>query len=430
MKNEKQGARLLWGDRKPGGTVKRLGGRGDGRTGSGPVRKRTSKLVAGLMSGTSLDGIDAVLLRVWGEGTTIRFEQLAYLERPFPPIVRSMLLRNSHPESSRIDELTRLNMVLAHLYADAVRAVARKAGVPIRRIDLIGSHGQTVHHLPRPVRIAGKKISATLQIGDPSALATLTGIPTVGNFRIADMAVGGQGAPLVPYFDWLVFSSKHLNRILLNIGGIANITALPAGCDARSVVAFDTGPGNMVVDGLMKHFYGRRFDREGRVASQGTVIPGLLAWMSKHPYLRMHPPKSTGRELFGKAFVESLLRRSRGQTPANIVHTAALLTPLSVYDAYARFVKKRMRLDEIIVSGGGARNRFFLESLRELFGGVRVETAGEAGMNADAKEAICFAVLAHETLAGRPANMPRVTGASRPVVLGCICDPGGRMLTK
>ena len=430
MKNEKQGTALPWRGGIPAGKIKATGGRGQARGEAARAAKRTAKLVVGLMSGTSLDGIDAVLLRVWGEGTATRFEQLAYLEQPFPPVVRSMLLRNSHPESSRIDELTRLNMMLAHLYADAVRAVARKAGVPMRRIDLIGSHGQTVHHLPRAVRIAGKEIRATLQIGDPSALATLTGIPTVGNFRIADMAAGGQGAPLVPYFDWLVFSSGSRNRILLNIGGIANITALPAGCDADGVVAFDTGPGNMVVDGLMKHFYGRRYDRDGRVASRGTVIPDLLAWLSKHPYLRMHPPKSTGRELFGKEFVGSLLRRSRGKPPADIVHTAALFTPLTVYDAYSRFVKKRMRVDEIIVSGGGARNRFFLESLRELFGGVRVETAGEEGMNADAKEAICFAVLANETLAGRPANLPRVTGASKPVVLGCINDPGIRHIKR
>lgn len=426
MKNEKHVAPRPRGSQKPVGKPRRTAGRRHGRTEVARMKRKAPKLVVGLMSGTSLDGIDAALLRVWGEGTATRFEQLAYLEQPFPPMVRSMLLRNSHPESSRVDELTRLNMMLAHLYADAVRAVARKAGVPMRRIDLIGSHGQTVHHLPRAVRIAGKEIRATLQIGDPSALATLTGIPTVGNFRTADMAAGGQGAPLVPYFDWLVFSSESLNRILLNIGGIANITALPAGCDANGVLAFDTGPGNMVVDGLMKHFYGRRYDRDGRVASRGTVIPDLLAWLSKHPYLRMNPPKSTGRELFGREFVGSILRKTRGKPPADIIHTAALFTPLAVYDAYTRFVKKRMHVNEIIVSGGGARNRFFLESLRELFGGVRVETAGEEGMNADAKEAICFAVLANETLAGRPANMPRVTGASRPVVLGCINDPGIR----
>ena len=388
--------------------------------------RHKGKVIAGLMSGTSLDGIDAVLLRVWGSGAATRFEQLAYLERAFPPKIRVLLLLNSMPDTSRVDDLARLNMLLAHLYADAVHAVARKAGVAMRHIDLIGSHGQTVHHLPRPVRMAGTLVRATLQIGDPSALATLTGIPTVGNFRIADMAAGGEGAPLVPYFDWLMFRSRTLNRILLNIGGIANITALPKGCAVKDVLAFDTGPGNMVVDGLMKHFYGRRFDRDGMVASQGTVIPALLAMLSRHPYLRRKPPKSTGRELFGEDFLKLILRHARGKVPADIVHTAALLTPLAVYDACTRFVKSRMKVDEIIVSGGGARNKFFLESLRELFGGVRVVTAQEMGMNADAKEAICFAVLANETLAGNPANLPAVTGASRPVVLGTVSFPAGR----
>ena len=372
--------------------------------------QRKGKLIVGLMSGTSLDGIDAVLLRVWGCGAATRFEQLAYLERPFPPKIRALLLLNSVPETSRVDELARLNMLLAHLYADAVRAVARKAGVALRHIDLIGSHGQTIHHLPRPVRMAGTLVRATLQIGDPSALATLTGIPTVGNFRIADMAAGGEGAPLVPYFDWLMFRSRTRNRILLNIGGIANITALPKGCAVQDVVAFDTGPGNMVVDGLMKRFYGRRFDRDGMVASRGTVIPVLLAVLSRHPYLRRKPPKSTGRELFGEDLLKSILKHRLGKSPADVVHTAALLTPLAVYDAYTRFVKRRMKVDEIIVSGGGARNGFFLESLRELFGGARVVTAPEMGMNADAKEAICFAVLANETIAGNPANLPAVTG--------------------
>jgi len=387
--------------------------------------RRKGKVIAGLMSGTSLDGIDAVLLRVWGSGAATRFEQLAYVEREFPRKIRALLLLNSMPDTSRVDDLARLNMLLAHLYADAVRAVARKAGVAMGHIDLIGSHGQTVHHLPRPVRMAGTLVRATLQIGDPSALATLTGIPTVGNFRIADMAAGGEGAPLVPYFDWLMFRSRTRNRILLNIGGIANITALPKGCAVQDVLAFDTGPGNMVVDSLMKHFYGRRFDRDGMVALQGTVIPALLAVLSGHPYLRRKPPKSTGRELFGEDLLKSILQHGRGKLPADIVHTAALLTPLAVYDAYTRFVKSRMKVDEIIVSGGGARNRFFLESLRKLFGGVRVVTAPEMGMNADAKEAICFAILANETVSGHPANLPSVTGASRPVVLGSISIPAG-----
>jgi anhydro-N-acetylmuramic acid kinase len=386
-------------------------------------KRGNGRVVVGLMSGTSVDGIDAVVLRVRGTGVGTRFEQLAYLERPFPAAVKAMILRNSLPETARIDELTRLNMLLAHLYADAVRAVVRKARVPMDRVDLIGCHGQTVHHLPQPVRIAGMRIRATLQLGDPSALATLTGITTVGNFRIADMAVDGQGAPLVPYFDWLMFRSDHASRMLLNVGGIANITVLPVGCSPDEVTAFDTGPGNMLVDGLMKQLYGKPFDRNGRIASAGKPVPTLLRWLLAHPYLRARPPKSTGRELFNGAFLEKVLRKSAGAAPEDIIHTVALFTPLSIRDAYVRFVQRRTKVQELIVSGGGAKNAFFFEALREVFGGVRVRTSDDAGMSGDAKEAICFAILANETMAGNPANLPRVTGARRAVVLGVVAKP-------
>jgi anhydro-N-acetylmuramic acid kinase len=378
------------------------------------------------MSGTSVDGIDAVLLRVWGTGAHTRFEQMAYLERPFPAAVRAMILRNSLPATARIDELTRLNMLLARLYADAVKAVARKARIPMDRIDLIGCHGQTMHHLPGPKRIAGKDVRATLQLGDVSALATLTGVTAVGNFRSADMAVGGQGAPLVPYFDWLMFRSAHVSRLLLNIGGIANITVLPAGCAPEDVVAFDTGPGNMIVDGLMKRLYGRPYDRGGKAAASGRPLPALLRWLLAHPYLRVRPPKSTGREVYNEQLLNDVLRRAKGAAHADIIHTAALFTPLSIHDAYGRFMRKKTTVDELIVSGGGAKNAFFMDALNGLFCDARVSTADSAGMSADAKEAICFAILANETIHGVPANLPRVTGAQRPVVLGVVARPQGR----
>lgn len=387
------------------------------------ITRKRERLVVGLMSGTSVDGIDAVLLRVREAGPATRFEQLAYVERPFPAAVRAMILRNSLPATARIDEVTRLNMLLAHLYADAVKAVARRARVAMDRIDLIGCHGQTVHHLPGRHRIAGKDVRATLQLGDVSALATLTGITTVGNFRTADMAVGGQGAPLVPYFDWLMFRSAERPRILVNIGGIANITVLPAGCAASDVVAFDTGPGNMIVDGLMKRLYGRRYDRGGKTAASGKPVAGLLRWLLAHPYLRVRPPKSTGREVYDERFLSELLQRAKGAAHADIIHTAALYTPLAIHDAYRRFVQGAMTVDEIIVSGGGAKNAFFMDALNGLFCDARVSTADAVGMSGDAKEAICFAILANETVHGNAANLPRVTGARRPVVLGVVARP-------
>jgi anhydro-N-acetylmuramic acid kinase len=379
--------------------------------------------IVGLMSGTSLDGIDAVLVRVQGNGLTTHFQQLAYAEFPFPTGLRSLLLKNSIPGTSRVDEITRLNFVLAELYADAVAKLARRAGVPMQKIDLIGSHGQTIHHLPRPRKMFGKTIRATLQIGDPSVLAAITGIPTVGDFRVADMAVGGQGAPLVPYFDWLVFRSKKYHRLLLNIGGIANITVLPKNCGPEDVAAFDTGPGNMVVDSLMHEFYGRPFDHDGKTALSGAVSLDLFGRIVKHPYLRLRPPKSTGREEFGEEFVSDLLRLARGYDRDDIVATASQFTAFAVYDGYKRFVQKEMMVDEVIVSGGGAKNRFFLDELRRYFTGARVHLIDEFGISADAKEALCFAILANETFAGNPANLPSVTGAERRVILGKICLP-------
>jgi anhydro-N-acetylmuramic acid kinase len=381
------------------------------------------KLVVGLMSGTSLDGIDAVLLRIEGSGPRTRFRQLGFLEHPFPRGLRQLLLRNSVPDTSRVDEIARLNFLLAHLYADAVGALARKARVRLRDIALIGSHGQTIHHLPRPARIAGRSVTATFQIGDPSVLATLTGITTVGDFRVADLAAGGQGAPLVPYFDWLVFRSRTLNRLVLNIGGIANITVLPHGCTPEQVTAFDTGPGNMVVDTLMHEFYGKPYDVQGRIAARGSVSLALFDRLVQHPYLKHRPPKSTGREEFGGQFVEEFLEHARGYDREDVIATASQFTAFAVYDAYTRFVSRRMVLDELVVSGGGARNRFFLDELQRYFAPSRVRRADEFGVDADAKEAICFAILANETMAGNRANLPRVTGARRRVRLGKICHP-------
>jgi anhydro-N-acetylmuramic acid kinase len=391
---------------------------------------KNSKLVVGLMSGTSLDGIDAVLLRVSGEGAGTSFRQLVFIERAFPRGLRDFVLRNSVPETSRVDDIARLNFLLAELYADAVRQVARAGGVRMSQIDLIGSHGQTIRHEPKPVPLFGRKVRATLQIGDPSVLASLTGICTVGDFRVADMAVGGQGAPLVPYFDWLVFSSKSANRLVLNIGGISNVTVLPKKCSTSEVFAFDTGPGNMVVDSVMRRLYGRPFDRNGETAFRGTVLPDVFSRMIEHPYLKLKPPKSTGREEFGDEFVSAVLKLARRRDRRDIIATVSQFTPYAVYVAYRKFVEPRMKVDELIVSGGGSGNRFFVDQLRRYLAGCPVRLADELGISSDSKEAICFAILAHETLAGNPTNVPAATGARRPVVLGKICVPAGYLRVR
>lgn len=378
-------------------------------------------LVAGIMSGTSLDGIDTALVEIAGSGSSAKVKLIAFTSLPFPRKVRQQLLRNSDPVTSRVDEITRLNMLLPVLYADAIRLLARKARIRVHDIALIGSHGQTIHHLPDPEVVGGKSVRSTLQIGDVSALATLTGIPAVGNFRTADMALGGEGAPLVPYFDWVAFRSRSKNRVLLNIGGIANVTILPGGSSLEDVVAFDTGPGNMVIDALTVEFFGKRFDRDGRIAAKGMIINELLAWMMRHPYFKRTPPKSTGREEFGAAFVAQVLRRSEHYDREDVIATASWLTATSVHDAVKRFSK--LSSDEMIVSGGGARNRYIMEGLQQLFRGVVILRSDDFGIPSAAKEAMCFALLAHETMLGNPTNLPRVTGARKTAVLGTIALP-------
>jgi len=373
------------------------------------------------MSGTSADGIDAALVRVSGSGVGTHLTQLDFGTYPYPAGLRSLILENSLPGTGSVDLLCELNVVIAHFFADAVKKIARKARVQLSDIDLIGSHGQTVHHLPQLKRIFGKTIRSGLQIGDPATIAKLTGITTVGDFRTGDMAVGGQGAPLVPYFDYLMFRSKTKNRILLNLGGIANFTALPKKCSVEDVVAFDTGPANMVIDGLMLELYGRKFDRNGSIAQSGWVATDLLSELMTHPYFKQRPPKSTGREVFGKMILPKILKHRRTLEKEDLIATATRWTALSVFDQYKRFIEKRMSADEVLVSGGGAHNRSVMTGLQECFHPVPVKKIESIGFSSDAKEAVCFAVLANETICEHPSNVPRVTGASRPVILGKIC---------
>ena len=385
------------------------------------LQKKRTKLVVGLISGTSADGIDAALIRVTGNGTSTRLRQLAFDSYPYPADLRSRILSNSLPGTGSVDVICDLNILVAHFFADAVKTIARKARVRITDIDLVGSHGQTVHHLPQPRKMFGKTIRSGLQIGDPSTIAKLTGITTVGNFRTGDMAVGGQGAPLVPYFDYLMFRSKTRNRILLNLGGIANFTALPRHCAVVDVLAFDTGPANMVVDGLMMELYGKKFDKDGRKAREGTVSTSLLSDLMSHPYFSQKPPKSTGREMFGAMILPWILKHRRAMKKEDLIATATQWTAFSVYDQYRRYIASEMIADEVLVSGGGAHNKVMMKSLQAYFRPVSVRTVESVGFSSDAKEAICFAVLANETISENPSNVPRVTGAAKPVILGTIC---------
>jgi len=385
--------------------------------------QKKEKTIIGLMSGTSADGIDAVIVDVAGNGITTKICQRAFETYSYPRGFKQCLLRHSDAKTARLDEIARLNVLIGMFFADSAKRIARKAGLRLSKVDLIGSHGQTVQHLPEKRLLFGKEIRATMQLGSPSVIAKLTGIVTVGDFRVGDVAKGGTGAPLVPYFDFIMFRSSRSNRALLNIGGIANITILPQKCALENVVAFDTGPGNMIIDGLMLHCFGKPFDKFGGVALRGRIIPELLRWLMSNPYLKKEPPKSTGREMFGEGLFKKILRHANRERREDIIATVSEYTALSVYDSYLRFVRRQTVLDEILLSGGGVHNQYIVDALQRYFDPIRVNPIEHLGFCSDAKEAICFAVLANEAIAGNPANVPAVTGARNETVLGTICLP-------
>jgi len=377
------------------------------------------------MSGTSLDGIDAALVKISNNGSDTEIELINFITIPYPNELRDKLLENSLPGGGTVEDICRLNFLIADYYVDAVSNLCDRSEIQVSELDLIGSHGQTIQHLPEAEKFFGKNIQSTLQLGEPSVIATKTGIVTVGNFRSADMAIGGQGAPLVPYFDFLLFASKTINRILLNIGGIANVTVLPKNISSFDILAFDTGPGNMVINALMKKFYNREYDEDGEVASQGNISQELLEKLKQFYYFTKAVPKSTGREDFGKSFVDEILSVSEQLKLCSddIITTATELTALTIADALRLTNLPLNKVDELIVSGGGAFNKFLMKSLTKFFRYSDVLASDKFGIPVDAKEAICFAVLANETIHGNPTNLPSVTGAKRETVLGSISLP-------
>ena len=380
-----------------------------------------ARLVAGVMSGTSLDGIDVAIAHIAGRGNGLTVVPRAAASEAYRPDLRAMLLEAATSETFSVTLLSQLNVRLAHAYARCVRRTMTRAGV--NTLDLIGSHGQTVRHVPKARSCAGLAVASTLQIGDPSVLANLLRVPVVGDFRMADMALGGQGAPLVPYYDLITFGHAERTRGLLNIGGIANLTVLPAGCGADGVSGFDTGCGNMVLDTLAVQLLKQPMDHGGKAAAAGRPAGRVLRAFLRDAYFRAPPPKSTGRERYGPDYVRRFLAACSGLSTQDTLATATALTAQSVWRAYRDFVHGRHPLDTLIVSGGGRRNKTLMQMLRQCFAPIEVTTSDALGVDSDAKEALCFAVLAHETLNGHPTSLPGVTGASRATILGKICLP-------
>lgn len=374
------------------------------------------------MSGTSLDGVDGALVDIKGSGEETQIQLKHFISVPFAKDVQAELLRVASQTPVPAGVISHLNFLLATLYTEAITRLCLEAGIELNQVDLIGSHGQTIFHQSEPAPFCGRMLASTLQIGEGSLLAENTGVTTISDFRPRDMAAGGKGAPLIPYVDYLLFRDQRLGRVLLNLGGIANITSLPASATIDQVKAFDTGPGNMVIDALVRRFTNEAttYDANGSIAAGGQVIVPLLEKLLAQPFFSTPPPKTAGREQFGEGFVQQLLDHSKTSRFEDLVCTATELTARSVAAAVTRFVLPETSVGQLVVSGGGARNGFLMQRLQSGLPGAKVSSSDDLGIPTAAKEAIGFAILANETLHLRASNVPAATGARRPVVLGKV----------
>ena len=398
------------------------------------IPQKDKKTVIGLMSGTSADGVDVALVDITGSGLTTEIELIVFETIPYKPEIRARIFDLFNVETARVDEICEMNFVLGKLFAESTLVVLEKNGIAPTQVDLIGSHGQTIHHMPSAQ--STQRAPATLQIGEPAVIAHETGIPTIADFRVADIAAGGEGAPLIAYPDYLLFHSPTQTIGLLNIGGIANLTVLPAGKGIEAVHASDTGPGNMILDACVEKItagasYDRiwQYDENGELAKQGTVCNTLLDKWLQHPFFVLTPPKTTGRETFGTTFADDCLHqiRTEGISDHDGLATLTAFTVESISRYYTDFVAGNSPLDTLYVSGGGAQNPLMMEGLAKKFHPIPVSDIEEKGhlykLAGDAKEAIGFAILANEAVHGNFANVPNATGALRRKVLGKFVCP-------
>ena len=380
-------------------------------------------IVAGVMSGTSGDGIDVALVRIQGRGFRSRLELLAHYDFPYPVEVRRSVLATMNASSASVADLSRLDFLLGGLYADAVRAAQRRARL---ECQLVGCHGQTIYHQGSAKPFLGRRIACTWQTGEGAVIAAKVGVPVVSDFRPADMVAGGTGAPLVPFLDYVLYRHRRYGRIVQNLGGIGNLTAIPPRAQPEDVIAFDTGPGNMVIDAVTERLFGKPYDRNGRFAARGEPIERVLRDLMRNPYFRQKPPKTAGREQFGREFVREFLHLCRRADPHDTLATATAFTARSVVLAVRRYVlplaQPPARFREFVVSGGGTRNATLMRMIREELAPLklRVRTTDDFGMPSEAKEAAAFALLAYQTWRHLPSNVPSATGAKRPAILGKI----------
>jgi anhydro-N-acetylmuramic acid kinase len=383
--------------------------------------RKSDRLVVGLNSGTSADGVDACLVRFTGGRGISGIRLLSFRSFPFSPGVRRAILKICDPDFQKLDEMIRVNYALGEYFAEAAIRVVEESGHSLSQLDLVGSHGQTIRHLPRKKRSLSHSVRATLQIGELAVIANRTGVVTVGDFRASDVAAGGEGAPLTPYCHHFLFADKKRNVAVVNIGGIANVTFLPAGCSPKQISAYDTGPGNMVVDYLAGNLFGKSFDCDGKIALSGTVSPKLLSHLLRDPYYRRRPPKSTGREKYDRTFCERLIERAKSfnLSKTDLIATGSELTVKTIASA----VKAHSRTERIVLCGGGALNLYFRKRLSEELEPRELVTSEEFGIPLKGTEPLCFAILANETINGKRTGLPNVTGAKNETILGKICLP-------
>ena len=393
------------------------------------IRSKPVRRVVGLMSGTSVDGIDAALVEIGGTDEAPEVRLVAFEDRPWPEEVRRQIFPLFRPETATVDKISYMNFLMGEIYAQSVSSVVEKAGLTLADIDLIGSHGQTIWHAPEVCGKDGFPVSFTVQIGEGSVIAARTGVPTVSDFRVADMAVGGQGAPLVPFSEYLLYRRPGETILLQNIGGIGNMTVLPGDEGPEAVYAFDTGPGNMIIDAVVSALTGgaKTYDAGGAMAAEGRVDEALLAMLQQDPYYDMPLPKTTGRELFGVQYVGKILdyQRAHGLSDADVLATVTDLTAWSIADGYARYVLPKRQAAELVVGGGGSYNATLLGFLRTRFApyGVQVRTQEDLGWSSDAKEAVAFAIMADCCVREKPNVLPSVTGAKAAAIMGKISLP-------
>ena len=377
-------------------------------------------LAVGLMSGTSLDGVDTVLCEISGQDESTKVKQLYFKTYDIPESLRTKIRKCCSRELIPVDLICSLNFELGYLFADSVKSLCKDANVKLEDLSFIASHGQTIFHIPKAY---DDYVPSTLQIGEAAIIANECKTKVISNFRVMDMAVGGEGAPLVPYSETLLYSEENQAVALQNIGGIGNVTVLPKKGDTKKVIAFDTGPGNMMIDEAVRTFYGKKYDTDGYYARQGNLISSLAAELKEHPYFNLEIPKTTGREMFGEHFTKSILEKYHSCEPNDLIHTFTWFTAYSIAYHYKKYLISEYGLKKCIIGGGGAYNSYLLELIRNEIPEVTVMTQEEHGFSSEAKEALAFVILGNQTYHRSPSNVPSATGAKKSVILGQITYP-------